>query len=290
MQVELNNDTIQAVFDTHGAELKSLKMNGREFMWNGDPAYWNRTSPVLFPFVGAVKDGEYRYHGYTYPMGQHGFARDREFEIAAETNTSVSFRLDSDEDSLKVYPFAFELTIIYALNNNKLQISWLVKNLDEKQMYFSIGAHPAFMIKLDEKGTFAGNYLQFDCRDSLVATDFANGLVLDTTHEIPVDSDGLWAIDEHTFDNGVHILEHDQVQRISIVDNNKDPYVTVEFDTPLVGIWSPEKKNAPFLCIEPWYGRADAANFSGDLQERKYEQSLEPGEVFRGGYQIKLNN
>ena len=211
-------------------------------------------------------------------------------KVSMEAANKLVDEFEKSADSLKVYPFAFELTIIYALNNNKLQISWLVKNLDEKQMYFSIGAHPAFMIKLDEKGTFAGNYLQFDCRDSLVATDFANGLVLDTTHEIPVDSDGLWAIDEHTFDNGVHILEHDQVQRISIVDNNKDPYVTVEFDTPLVGIWSPEKKNAPFLCIEPWYGRADAANFSGDLQERKYEQSLEPGEVFRGGYQIKLNN
>ncbi|MBO4396671.1 MAG: aldose 1-epimerase family protein [Eubacterium sp.] len=289
MQVELSNDTIQAVFDTHGAELKSLKKNGREYMWNADPAYWNRTSPVLFPFVGAVCGGEYRYHGYTYPMGQHGFARDMEFEIAAQTNTSVSFRLDSNAETLDVYPFEFELTIIYSLNNNKLQVSWLVKNLDNKQMYFSIGGHPAFMVKTDERGTFSGNYLQFDSHETLIATDFADGLVQDATHEIKLDEDGCMAIDEHTFDNGVHIIEHDQVQKVSLLDSDKKPYVTLEFSTPIVGIWSPEKKNAPFLCIEPWYGRADAAGFNGDLQERKYEQSLEPGEVFRGGYQMKFD-
>ncbi|MEE3466799.1 MAG: aldose 1-epimerase family protein, partial [Eubacterium sp.] len=121
MQIELKNDTLTAIFDTHGAELKSLVKDGREYMWNADPAYWNRTSPILFPFVGALKGDVYRYNGYEYPMSQHGFARDREFEIAGQTEASVSFRLNSDAESLKVYPFAFELTIIYALNKNELK-------------------------------------------------------------------------------------------------------------------------------------------------------------------------
>ena len=287
MQIELKNDLMTAVFDTHGAELKSLKKGDREYMWNADPAFWNRTSPVLFPFVGAVKDGVYRYKGYEYPMGQHGFARDLEFEIAGQTEASVSFRLDSNPETIKIYPFEFELTIVYALNKNELSTTWIVKNLDEKTMYFSIGAHPAFMVKTDEKGTFNGNYIQVDTRDrKLTATDFADGLVLHTEHTIDLDEDGCFALDEHTFDNGVHIFEHDQAQRVSILDADKKPYVTVEFNTPLFGIWSPEKKNAPFLCIEPWYGRADACDFAGDLQERRYEHSLENGVSFRSGYKI----
>ena len=286
MQVELKNSTMTAVFDTHGAELKSLVKDGREYMWNADPAYWNRTSPVLFPFVGAVKDGVYRYKGYEYPMGQHGFARDREFEIAGQTEASVSFRLDADAETRKVYPFDFELTIIYALHKNELKTTWIVKNLGDSTMYFSIGAHPAFMVKTDADGTFKGNYIQVDAHDELVARDFADGLVKKTTHTITLDDDGCFALDEHTFDNGVHIFEHDQAQRVSILDSEKKPYVTVEFNTPLFGLWSPEKKNAPFLCIEPWYGRADSEDFNGEISERRHEHSLGAGVSFRGGYKM----
>ncbi|MEE3468138.1 MAG: aldose 1-epimerase family protein, partial [Eubacterium sp.] len=210
-----------------------------------------------------------------------------EFEIAGQTEASVSFRLNSDAESLKVYPFAFELTIIYALNKNELKTTCIVKNQDNKTMYFSIGAHPAFMVKLDEAGTMAGNYIQFDAREEqLDAKDFVDGLVKHTTHPVKLDADGCMALDEHTFDNGVYIFEHDQAQRVSILDKDKKPYVTVEFNTPLFGIWSPEKKNAPFLCIEPWYGRADADDFNGDLSERRYGNSLQMGVSFHADYRI----
>ena len=286
MQVVLKNDNITATFDTHGAELKSLVKDGREFMWNGDPAYWNRTSPVLFPFVGAVKNDVYRYHGEEYPMGQHGFARDMEFQLVGQTESSVSFRLDSNEETKKKYPFDFELTILYTIHKNKLSVIWLVKNPSDHVLYFSIGAHPGFLVKPGEDGTMKGNYLQFDTTGELTATDFENRLVKHSTHTLTTDSDGCIALDEHFFDNGVHIFEHDQAQRVSILDKDKKAYVTLEFDTPLFGIWSPEKKNAPFLCIEPWYGRADSEDFEGELPERRYERSLEEGATFRGGYKI----
>lgn len=289
MQITLKNDTMTATFDSHGAELKSIIKDDREYMWNGDPAFWNRTSPVLFPFVGALRDGKYRYKEKEYTMGQHGFARDMEFEEAGHTSTSASFRLKSNEETLKKYPFNFELTIMYSLNKNNLEVMWLVKNPSDETMYFSIGAHPAFMVKTASDGTIKGNYLQFDAKEDLTATDFADGLVQRSTHILKLDEDRCFPLDEHTFDNGVHILEHDQVQSVSILDINKKPYVTVEFDSPLVGIWAPEKKNAPFLCIEPWFGRADACDFDGELSERRYERYLGAGTVFRGGYKIILN-
>ncbi|MBR1740820.1 MAG: aldose 1-epimerase family protein [Lachnospiraceae bacterium] len=284
--VELKNEKFCVKIDTHGAELKSVRGNGREYMWHGDPKFWNRTSPVLFPFVGAVRDDVYRYEGKEYPMSQHGFARDMEFTLLSSDAEKASFRLVSTEETKEKYPFDFELVITYELRENELTVLWNVKNTNEKRMYFSIGAHPAFLCKLDENGTIGGNYLKFDAEGERTATDFSDGLVQNTTHSVNLDEDSCFALDEPTFDNGVLIFEKDQAKRVALVDKEKKPYVTVSFDTPLFGVWAPEKKNAPFLCIEPWYGRADRADFTGEISEREYEESLEAGGSFQGSYRI----
>lgn len=290
MRVSIKNEICSAEIDTHGAELKSVRRKDREYMWQADPEYWNRTSPVLFPFVGAVNEGVYRYEGKEYPMSQHGFARDMEFEVLEQSESKASFRLVSTEETRSKYPFSFELTITYLLEENRMTVFWSVKNTGNGKMYFSIGAHPAFLCKLDEKGTIGGNYLRFDAKDrSMTATDFADGLVRETTHPVALDEDGCFALDEHTFDNGVLIFENRQTGSVSLTDREKHPYVTLTFDTPLFGVWAPEKKNAPFLCIEPWYGRADAASFTGELKERAYEQVLEENAVFEGSYQITFS-
>lgn len=286
MRVKLENGQIMAEIDTHGAELKSVQKDDREYMWHGAPEYWNRTSPVLFPFVGAENGDVYRFKGKEYPMSQHGFARDMEFEVVETKVDAASFRLVSTEETREKYPFDFSLTISYRLEGNSLFVSWNVINTGEEKMYFSIGAHPAFLCKLDEKNTIGGNYLNFNAAGELTATDFADGLVRKTTHTVPLDEAGCFPLDEHTFDNGVLIFENKQANQVSILDSARRPYVTVKFDTPLFGVWAPEKKNAPFLCIEPWYGRADAYDFTGDLSEREYGQELEAGGVFAGSYEV----
>lgn len=284
--IELKNDKIRALIAEHGAELKSVQMDGREYMWHGAPEYWNRTSPVLFPFVGAVNGDVYRYEGKEYPMSQHGFARDMDFEVLSQESGQASFRLISSEETRQKYPFDFELVIQYLLKENELTICWRVKNTGDNKMYFSIGAHPAFLCKLDEDGTIGGNYLQFDAKEEMTATDFSDGLVQHTTHPVRLDADGCFALDAHTFDHGVLIFEKEQSKKAALLDKEKKPYVTLDFDTPLFGVWAPEKKNAPFLCIEPWYGRADVLGFSGELSEREYEQTLDAGAEFEGSYRI----
>ncbi len=275
MRVTIKNDVIKAEIDTFGAELKSVVKDGKEYMWNADPAYWKRTSPVLFPFVGGVVDSKYTFENKTYPMSQHGFARDMEFEVLSQEETKASFILKSTDETLAKYPFPFELVLSYALDGNRLKLGWEVKNTGDRTMPFAIGAHPAFNIIVAEDGTMTGNYLKFDTKKQMVVRKFADGLVQNGTYLVQPDEDGCLALDGHTFDNGVLIMENDQAHSVALADSNKKPYVTLEFDAPLFGIWSPEKKNAPFVCLEPWFGRADAADFTGDLTEREYEQSVE---------------
>ncbi len=147
MEYFLENDYLIVKINSLGAEVKSvLKKNGyKEYMWYGDSKYWGRTSPVLFPFVGSLKNKKYTYEGIDYPMGQHGFARDMEFELSERTSDSITFTLNSNEDTLKKYPFNFVLKISYILNKSELTVAWKVENPNDRNLYFSIGAHPAFL-------------------------------------------------------------------------------------------------------------------------------------------------
>ena len=148
MQYTIENDKMKCTIDSHGAELRSIvkKADGREVMWNADPAFWNRTSPVLFPFVGGVKDKKYRYAGSEYTIGQHGFARDMEFTLESKATDEIWFVLIENEESLSKYPFKFMLRIGYVLNGSELSVNWEVTNTNDSDMYFAIGAHPAFAV------------------------------------------------------------------------------------------------------------------------------------------------
>lgn len=285
-EVKLSNGTIEAVINFHGAELKSLVKNGREYMWQADPAFWNRTSPVLFPFVGAVADGKYRYEGAQYPMGQHGFARDMDFELRSSDSTSCEFVLKSNEVTLAKYPLDFVLEIGYELTDSGIEVKWKVSNPSEtKPLEFSIGAHPAFncilddsSIRLSRKGTPV---------DSFINSVFGKGLLTDKKAQISI-PDGVMNLDVHSFDGDAYVIENDQIDCVEILDSNNVAFLKVQFSSPLVGIWSPPGKNAPFLCIEPWYGRADKEGFGGELSEREWNNTLKPGESFSASYVIEV--
>lgn len=287
----LKKNNIEIGINYHGAELKSLKKNGTEYLWCGDPAFWNRSSPVLFPFVGGVKDGVYRHEGKEYRIGQHGFARDRDFELVSQTEDTVWFGLSDDEESRKIYPFGFCLGIGYQLLDDGVKVMWKVTNYGDSTMYYAIGAHPAFYCPVKEGEKQTDCSLLFETRDGTAVTKLINrifgqgGTVTDRNETIETE-EGYLPITDTLFDNDAKVLENGQVQRVSLVDGEKKAYLTVEFDSPLVGIWSPPKKHAPFICIEPWYGRCDSESFAGELKDRDWEQSLEPGESFEVEYRI----
>lgn len=290
MQAVLENDKWKVAINHFGAELCSIvkKENGVEYVWNGDERFWKRSAPVLFPFVGSLKNKEFLYGDKAYPMGQHGFARDMEFSLVSNDGRQAWFSLSSDDTTYEKYPFAFTLEIGYVLTDNTIKVIWRVINEDEKQMYFSIGGHPAFMCPLDGEGRQTDYFISFDSDKNLVYSKLSeNGLVYKKDNILETNG-GKMQITEKLFDEDALVVEGGQAHRVSLCKPDGTPYLTVTFDAPLFGLWSPAKKNAPFICIEPWYGRCDSEAFTGTLEEREYGSSLAPYESFEAAFEIQV--
>ena len=290
MRYYIENRILKVEIDSLGAEVKSIlrKDNYREYMWYGNPKFWGRTSPVLFPFVGSLKNKQYSWKGQKYPMGQHGFARDMEFSLQSQKDGEIWFLLESSGETLKKYPFDFRLLIGYALKEDEVQVMWKVENSGREKMYFSIGAHPAFLCPIHGEASKAGYSLYFEGAGEIhhYGNASAGGLAVDENLTLEL-KESRARISEDFFDRTTFFVEG-QTNLIGIEDPDGNRIVDVKYQAPIAGIWSPEKKNAPFLCIEPWYGRCDAENFEGELNERAFTNVLEKGEEFKGGYSMKF--
>ena len=286
---QISNEQISIQVDSMGAELKSLKKKDTdtEYMWEGDPAYWKRTSPVLFPLVGSLREGSFLLDGKRYPMGQHGFARDLEFQVKSEAANEIWFYLESDAQTLGKYPYAFLLELGYELQGSTVIVKWKVTNPADGELYFSIGGHPAFCCPL-QKGEEQEDYrIWFDAKEQVITGVIENGLMTAGQAAYPLE-DGCLRVTEHLFDHDALVIEHGQVHKVALVKPDGTHYLTVSFDAPLFGVWSPPGKKAPFVCIEPWYGRCDAVDFAGTWQQREWGQCLSAGQCFEASYQISV--
>lgn len=290
MRYTIKNEKLTAEIESLGAELKSLKSNRTqsEYMWYGDPAYYKRTSPILFPIVGSLKNQEYSYEGKTYKLPQHGFARDMEFSVTEQKEDEIWFLLVSNDETYAKYPFAFELHIGYRLIESTIRVMWKVVNKDTKEMYFSIGAHSEFNCPLNGEKDKSAYGLDFYTKENILASHInSDGLMRKGKEEVAL-VDGKMTFPDGFFDDSAYIVENNQTQKVSLLNPQKKPYVTIEFDAPLFGVWSPEKKNAPFVAIEPWYGRCDSEDFNGSLSEREWGNQLSAGATFEKQYEITI--
>ena len=228
MRYVLENDTLRVEIDSFGAELKSVKRKSddKEYMWYADKKYWGRTSPVLFPFVGNCRNKEYRYGGKTYAIGQHGFARDMEFELVSQTKDEAWFSLKSNDETLAKYPFEFVLEIGYKLSGSEIKVTWRVTNPAKKDLLFSIGGHPAFMCPVAEQGKQSDYYLKLDTDKAITYGLICDGGLLDKDDNLlKVDADGYCQIDEHMFDKDALIIENRQASKVSLCTPDKKPYL-----------------------------------------------------------------
>lgn len=282
----LSNSCLTAEVNSFGAELSRVTgSDGTEYLWNADPAYWKRHSPVLFPVVGNFNHKAALFEGQRYPMGQHGFARDTEFTLISQTEDTLVFELQSNEATRKLYPMDFVLQISYVLKGSQIQVVWDVKNPSDKDLHFSIGAHPAFYCPIHAEEKQTSYFIDFYTEATEVVCSILNsdGVLSEDTIAYPL-KDGKLAITGHLFDKDALIVEHTDIKKLSLCLPSGKPYVTMDFDAPLFGIWSPVGKNAPFVCLEPWYGRSDRATFEGEVPEREYGTTLKSHEAFHASY------
>lgn len=289
----LSNDKITLQISESGAELTSIVANGNEYLWQADPKFWQRHSPVLFPIVGRVWNNHYTHKGKTYELGQHGFARDMDFQLSYEEENAVVYSLESNEETLAKYPFPFVLEIGYRLKENHIEVIWNVQNTGEKEMHFQIGAHPAFYYRdfnvLDEVHAYVG--IGPDAKGLQYISPVEKGCVSPAQHTLST-QDGLMEIGRETFACDTYIFDNSQVNHLVLCDKDKKPYLSMQFSTPLVAIWSPSAvhPDVPFICLEPWYGRCDQVGYDGEFKDREWMQHLKPGKSFTGGYTITLED
>ncbi|MBC2184559.1 aldose 1-epimerase family protein [Listeria sp. FSL L7-0229] len=288
--IKLENELLLVEMKTAGAELTriSRKDTGLEYLWNADSKFWGRHSPVLFPTVGRLVEDTYLVDGKPYHLGQHGFARDRDFKVIEQTDNSVRFELDADEDSFAVYPYKFKLSIIYTLEKDTVAISYEVENRDDKRIYFSIGAHPAFNLPLTEGTAFEDYYLDFGTEENL-ETLCLEGPYRSGAIEKVVDEPARYLpLNYDLFKNDALIFEALKQKEVTIKSDKTPHFVKVSFpEFPFVGIWT-AKAGTPFLCIEPWYGIADGAGESVELRDKAGIEHLEPEAVFASEYTITV--
>ena len=287
----LKNEMLTVQVSSHGAELQSIRKGEIEYLWQGDPVFWGRRSPVLFPIVGSVWNGKFRVDGKEFTLGQHGFARDMDFTLVNASENEVRYRLDSNKDTLEKYPWQFRLEIAYRLHGDSIDVIWEISNPDSREMYFQIGAHPAFYypdydVQKPERG-----YLGFDRNEGLECIRIKEKGCVDaeTKYRMDIPDDGRLPIAASSFDAiDTIMLQDSQVGEVTLYRTDGTPWLALSFTAPVVGIWSPPAKNAPFICIEPWYGRCDRAGYEGEYKDRDWVNVLQAGEKFTSVYTIRI--
>lgn len=282
MDTTISNSTLKASIKHAGAELFSLKDNqNQEYIWEGNPVFWGKHSPVLFPIVGTLKNNTYTINGKEYQLPRHGFARDMEFQLIDKTGNSATFSLQSNSETLKKYPFDFELQLIYTLNETTLDIAYKVINKSETKIPFSIGAHPA--IALPEN--FENYSFKFEKEEDLKYSLLENDLISNKTESLQT-IENLVPLNYKLFENDALVFKTLESNSLTILENSK-PYIKVDFaDFPSLGIWTKDK--APFVCIEPWFGYSDTAENSGDLFEKEGILILDAKQTFNSKFSIQI--
>lgn len=288
MAVKLENEFLCVEIAEMGAEVTRIydKAEDNEILWEGNPVYWKRHSPVLFPNVGKTYKNRVLINGTQYPTSQHGFARDNEFTCIEAANEKASFMFRSSEETKEVYPFDFELHINYKLNKKELTVEWQVKNCGDETMYFTIGGHPAFRFAKPEE-TKADYVLKVPGKEKLeyVLIDISCGCAnVDEVHTLQL-SEETYPLSDELFAKDALVVDNGQIEEAWLCHKDGTPYVGVRSaGFPNYGIWSVE--GAPFVCLEPWMGRCDNVGFNAELSEKPNVNKVKAGEKFIKDYTI----
>ena len=269
---------LEVLLSEEGAELRSLRKDGLEFLWQGDDLHWKRHAPLLFPFVGRNKGRRYFYNGSAYEMGVHGFAASSIFTVSERNEDSIVFTLSADDDTRRIYPFDFTLSVRYSAEGRTLREDVFVRNEGKGRMLYGIGFHPGFNVPL-EKGLLLSDYkvvFPFAEKELHQRTFSPDGLEVGYDVKPEAVSDGCMHLRHDLFLNDAIVLRGTGSR--CIVESGKGSHrITVDYDSPWIGLWQSIQEDTPFLCIEPWYTLPGRVDTDVDISLRNDFFCLEPG-------------
>ncbi len=288
MRTRISNGLLTVSVKHKGAELESLFSHATniDYMWGADAAFWGKSSPVLFPIVGALKDGSFTYEGKSFHLSRHGFARDREFLLEVQEPHRLVFLLKSDEASLKFYPFSFEFRIIYTLDQFALSVSYDVGNLTDGPMFFSVGAHPAFKVPLTNLTSYEDYFLKFGKKETKERWSVTSEGLIDKISYPFLNDEDVLPLTRELFYNDALVFKGLESNTISIRSHKHTNGIDFSFTGfPFFGIWA--APDADFVCLEPWCGIADSVTHNGLLEEKEGMVQLTPGATWQRGWEVK---
>jgi galactose mutarotase-like enzyme len=281
MEFNIQNQNISVKFNSLGAEIQSIIKDDYNYIWTIDAQYWNKTSPVLFPIVGSLRNNSYTLYDKKYTLARHGFARDYDFNINQRTDSSITFSLVQNETTLAKYPFEFELQITYTLEKNKLIILYCITNNAAGKMPFNIGGHPAFTIDKP----FDDYSLLFEKEGQLITHELQDGLLSGNASTISLIENRL-PLSYSLFEKDALIFKNINSNFVTLYRKD-DPILRIEMKNfPHLGVWT--KKNGSFLCIEPWLGYTDSTTSNGDIFQKESIQILAPKASFTSSFTIEI--
>lgn len=288
--ITITNAVVSATINPKGAELTSLiqQATQTEYMWSADPAFWGKSSPVLFPVVGSLKDDTYIYEGKTYTLPRHGFASERIFLVETRAEDSVTFLLESDEASQQVFPFSFQLRLHYSLDGSRLNVKYDIRNISDADMLFSVGGHPAFKVPFADGTNYEDYYLAFNTTEDLMQWPLSKeGLIELTPEKLPTDNNRIHLTKELFYQDAL-VFKHLKSDSV-VLKSDKTPHQLVFHfsDFPFLGIWA--AKNADFVCIEPWCGIADSVNHNQQLTDKEGINTLNAHQSFERTWAVEIN-
>lgn len=281
MQQIQSNQLIVSI-DSKGAELKSVYHNDfdLEYMWNADPNFWAKTSPVLFPIVGTLKENQYQYNGQYFTLSRHGFAREKEFLVEEQTENAVTFTLESTEATLAVYPFRFRFSITYKVEDERLFVTYAVQNTGDKTMLFSVGGHPAFKVPLTEGIGYEDYKIVFERNETTGRWPISKDGLIEKTPQPFLQNTNELRLTKQLFQKDAIVLKNLQSDSLKLVSDKNAHGLTFHFaGFPYLGLWA--APNADFVCIEPWCGIADSVDADQQLENKEGILSLPPGESYK---------
>ena len=284
---KLENSGLSVKINSYGAELCSVidSDTGIEYIWQAEPKIWARHAPNLFPIVGKLKAGEFIYQSNSYHLPQHGFARDSEFICIEQTNTSIIFELTASEETLQSFPFHFSLQIKYTLIENRVEIAYTVFNPDNSDLYFSIGAHPAFNCPLQSNELFADYELFFPTNSKLIINQLVHGLISKQKKEIEL-KDNRLRLSPDLFDNDALVMMNNQINEIHLISKKTKKGICLKsLNWPFFGVWT-KKQTEQFICLEPWYGIADFESSNNVFNSKEGIIVLASEQSFNCEYEI----
>ena len=282
------NPYLSVTVSSRGAELQSiLDLDGTEYLWQGDPAYWKDRAPNLFPYIARLTEGKYILHGRTYEMDIHGFAKNLTFEAERISDSCICFWLADSEETRAQYPYHFRFCVRYALEGTELQITYVVQNRDEKTMYFAVGAHPGFRVPFETGTTFEDYELVFDSVTEAKRIVFSEDCFV-TDAEVPfiLEEGKRMMLRHELFDDDAVILR-DMAKTVTLRSGKSKKGIQVSYpDMPYLGLWHMPRTNAPYVCIEPWSSLPSRKGIVEDLTRQKNLLALDAGYEYKSQIRI----